>query len=98
MTATIAGYQVRGGWIDKYANLITALALLAIGTWRKSAVIRWQGLTLLGVVIVKVFVFDLSFLEKFYRIVSFSLLGLALLLISFYYQRQLIGRSGGNKP
>jgi uncharacterized membrane protein len=77
--------------------LVYALALLAIGTWKKSAVIRWQALTLLGVVIVKVFVFDLSFLEKFYRIISFSLLGLALLLISFYYQRQLIGRSAGNK-
>jgi uncharacterized membrane protein len=77
--------------------LVYALALLAAGTWKKSAVIRWQALTLLGVVIVKVFVFDLSFLEKFYRIVSFSLLGLALMLISFYYQRQLIGRSGGNK-
>jgi uncharacterized membrane protein len=77
--------------------LVYALALLAAGTWKKSAVIRWQALTLLGVVIVKVFVFDLSFLEKFYRIVSFSLLGLALMLISFYYQRQLIGRSAGNK-
>jgi uncharacterized membrane protein len=77
--------------------LLYALALLAAGTWKKSAVIRWQALTLLGVVIVKVFVFDLSFLEKFYRIVSFSLLGLALMLISFYYQRQLIGRSGANK-
>jgi uncharacterized membrane protein len=77
--------------------LVYALALLAIGTWKKSAVIRWQALTLLGVVIVKVFVFDLSFLEKFYRIVSFSLLGLALLLISFYYQRQLLGRSGVDK-
>jgi uncharacterized membrane protein len=77
--------------------LVYALALLAAGTWKKSAVIRWQALTLLGVVIVKVFVFDLSFLEKFYRIVSFSLLGLALMLISFYYQRQLIGRSGANK-
>jgi putative Mn2+ efflux pump MntP len=31
VTATIAGYQVRGGWIDKYANLITALVLLLIG-------------------------------------------------------------------
>jgi len=73
------------------------LALLAAGTWKKVAVIRWQALTLLGIVIVKVFVFDLSFLEKFYRIVSFSLLGLALLLISFYYQRQLLARSGENK-
>jgi uncharacterized membrane protein len=77
--------------------LVYALALLVIGTWKKLVVIRWQALTLLGVVIVKVFVFDLSFLEKFYRIVSFSLLGLALLLISFYYQRQLIARSGGNR-
>src|ERR1700722_2571713 len=77
--------------------LVYALALLAMGTWRKSAVIRWQALTLLGVVIVKVFVFDLSFLEKFYRIISFSLLGLALLLISFYYQRQLAARGAENK-
>ena len=52
---------------------------------------------LLRVVIVKVFLFDLSFLEKFYRIVSFLLLGLALMLISFYYQRQLLGRKGERK-
>jgi uncharacterized membrane protein len=77
--------------------LVYALGLLAAGTWKRLAVVRWQALTLLGVVIVKVFLFDLSFLEKFYRIVSFSLLGLVLLLISFYYQRQLVGRSTGHK-
>jgi uncharacterized membrane protein len=77
--------------------LVYALILLAVGAVKKLAVVRWQALTLLGVVIVKVFVFDLSFLEKFYRIVSFALLGLALLLISFYYQRQLIGRGAGTK-
>jgi uncharacterized membrane protein len=77
--------------------LVYALVLLGVGTVKKLAVVRWQALTLLGVVIVKVFVFDLSFLEKFYRIVSFALLGLALLLISFYYQRQLAGRSTANK-
>ena len=59
---------------------------------------RWQALVLLGVVIVKVFLFDLSFLEAFYRIVSFFLLGLALLLISFYYQRQLIARKAERRP
>jgi nickel/cobalt transporter (NicO) family protein len=31
MAATIGGYQLRAAWIDKHANLITALALLAIG-------------------------------------------------------------------
>lgn len=32
LTITIAGYQFHGAWVDKYANLVTALALLAIGT------------------------------------------------------------------
>jgi uncharacterized membrane protein len=77
--------------------LVWALGLLGAGLWKKSQAIRWQALVLLGVVIVKVFLFDLSFLEKFYRIVSFLLLGIALMLISFYYQRQLLGRKGERK-
>ena len=77
--------------------LVWALGLLGAGFWKKSEAIRWQALVLLGMVIVKVFLFDLSFLEKFYRIVSFLLLGLALMLISFYYQRQLLGRKGERK-
>jgi uncharacterized membrane protein len=78
--------------------LVYALGLLGAGLWKKSEAMRWQALVLLGLVIVKVFLFDLSFLEKFYRIVSFFLLGLALLLISFYYQRQLIARKAERKP
>ncbi|MGA7917371.1 MAG: DUF2339 domain-containing protein [Candidatus Acidiferrales bacterium] len=78
--------------------LVYALGLLGAGLWKKSQALRWQALVLLGVVIVKVFLFDLSFLEAFYRIVSFFLLGLALLLISFYYQRQLIARKAERRP
>jgi uncharacterized membrane protein len=77
--------------------LVYALGLLGAGLSKKSQAMRWQALVLLGLVIVKVFVFDLSFLEKFYRIVSFALLGLALLLISFYYQRQFIARKAERK-
>jgi uncharacterized membrane protein len=77
--------------------LVWALGLLGAGLWKQSQTIRWQALVLLGVVIVKVFLFDLSFLERFYRIVSFLLLGLALMLISFYYQRQLLGRKDERK-
>jgi uncharacterized membrane protein len=77
--------------------LMYALALLAGGIWKKSAVVRWQALGLLGVVIGKVFFFDLSFLERFYRILSFLLLGLALMLISFFYQRRMADREGGAK-
>jgi uncharacterized membrane protein len=77
--------------------LVYALALLVAGVLKKSGVLRWQALTLLGVVIVKVFLLDLSSLERFYRIVSFLLLGLALLLISFYYQRRLPGHGDQKK-
>ncbi len=42
---------------------------------------RWSSL-------VKVFNFDLSLLARFHRIVSFFVLGLVLLLVSFSYQRR----------
>lgn len=77
--------------------LFYAVALLVGGVLRKSAVARWQALALLGVVVVKVFFFDLSFLARFYRIVSFFLLGLALLLVSFLYQRRSASHPSG-KP
>lgn len=64
------------------------LALLVAGLVRKSAAVRWQGLALLCVAIGKVFFFDLSFLTTFYRIVSFFVLGLVLLAVSFFYQKR----------
>jgi threonine/homoserine/homoserine lactone efflux protein len=32
LLATLGGYQVRGRWLDRWGNLVTALVLLAIGT------------------------------------------------------------------
>jgi len=69
--------------------LVYALGLIVAGIVRKSASLRWQALGLLGVVIGKVFLFDLSFLDRFYRIVSFLLLGLVLMVISFFYQKRM---------
>jgi len=70
--------------------LLYALGLLVAGMQKRSAPIRWQALALLAVVIVKVFLFDLSFLDRFYRIMLFLLLGVVLLLISFFYQRRAL--------
>jgi uncharacterized membrane protein len=70
--------------------LLYALGLMVAGMQRKSAGVRWLALGLLAVVIVKVFLFDLSFLDRFYRIMSFLLLGVVLLLISFFYQRRAL--------
>ena len=66
-----------------------ASGLIALGVRRESALLRWQALVLFGLVVIKVFVYDSSYLERFYRIVSFFILGLVLLVVSFLYQRKV---------
>jgi uncharacterized membrane protein len=70
--------------------------LMVIGFFRRSAFVRWQALILIAATVVKVFVYDVSQLDRGYRIVSFIVLGVLLLAISFVYQRdwlQLSARS-----
>ena len=74
---------------------VAAGLLIWIGVHQRSRVWRWQGLTLLAVVIVKVFTLDLSFLERAYRIASLLVLGLVLLAVSFAYQRAFGTGEGG---
>src|SRR5437879_3455775 len=66
-----------------------ASGLIALGVKRESALLRWPALVLFGLVVGKVFIYDSSFLERFYRIVSFFILGLVLLTVSFLYQRKV---------
>jgi uncharacterized membrane protein len=66
-----------------------ASALIGFGIQRKSPLLRWQALSLFGLVVIKVFIYDSSYLERFYRIVSFFILGLVLLVVSFLYQRKV---------
>jgi len=61
--------------------------LMIAGFWRRSAFVRWQALVLIALTIGKVFIFDVSELDRGYRIVSFIVLGVLLLAISFVYQR-----------
>lgn len=62
-------------------------AMLVWGIKRGQLLLRVMGLILLGVTIVKVFFFDLSSLDKIYRIISFIVLGAILLGVSFLYQQ-----------
>ena len=71
--------------------------LMIVGFWRRSAFVRWQALFLIAATIVKVFVYDVSQLDRGYRIVSFIVLGIVLLAISFVYQRDWLRLSGTNK-
>lgn len=62
--------------------------LLAAGFIRKLKAVRIGGIILLGVAVLKVFLWDLSFLRQPYRIVSFIMLGILLLGASFIYNKQ----------
>jgi uncharacterized membrane protein len=61
------------------------------GFARKLPLVRWSALVLLGVTILKVFIYDLSNLGQGYRILALSILGIALLSLSFLYQRDWLG-------
>lgn len=70
--------------------------LIMIGFWRSSAFVRWQALVLIAATTGKVFVHDVFELDRGYRILSFVVLGILLLAISFAYQRDWLKLSSRN--
>jgi hypothetical protein len=67
--------------------LFYSLLLIALGFWRSLRSIRIIAFVLFGFTILKIFIYDLSYLETLYRIYSFIGLGLILLAVSYAYQR-----------
>lgn len=65
-----------------YASLLTGA-----GIYKRVRRARVTGIALLGATMLKVFFLDLSFLQPLYRIVSFIVLGLLLLAVSYGYNR-----------
>jgi uncharacterized membrane protein len=64
-----------------------SILLVAVGIARRYQIIRLLAIILFGLTILKVFLVDLSELEKIYRIVCFIGLGVILLMASFMYQK-----------
>jgi uncharacterized membrane protein len=64
-----------------------AMTLLVIGVWRRVRELRYLSLGFLVLTVGKVFVYDLSNVGGFYRILSFLGLGVSLILVSLFYQR-----------
>ncbi|HJT18436.1 MAG TPA: DUF2339 domain-containing protein [Thermoanaerobaculia bacterium] len=68
-------------------------ALMTAGFRRSSSLLRYLALILIGLTVGKVFLYDLSALQRVYRILSFIALGVLLLAISFAYQRKWFSAS-----
>jgi uncharacterized membrane protein len=77
--------------------MVYGAALLVVGFNKRSAFLRWQALILIAFTVVKVFTYDVSELEKGYRILSFIILGVLLLGISFVYQKDWLKLSDKGK-
>jgi uncharacterized membrane protein len=67
--------------------VIYAFLLVAIGMYRKFRALRIMALALFGIAIFKIFLSDLSQLDRIYRIISFITLGVMLMVASFFYQK-----------
>jgi uncharacterized membrane protein len=61
--------------------------LLAVGSVRRVRLLRLMALALLSLTTLKVFFWDLSSLDRVYRIISFIVLGAILLAVSYLYQK-----------
>ncbi len=66
---------------------LCAAAFIGVGLRRNYPPIRYLAIVLFGITVVKVFLVDLSVLGGIYRILGFMGVGLALLAVSFLYQR-----------
>jgi len=78
--------------LAKQLSLSVVWALYAVGLFiagrvRRLRLLRVMALVLLSVTTLKAFIWDLSSLDRAYRIISFIMLGAILLVVSYFYQR-----------
>ena len=72
--------------------LLIGIAVLAVGLYTRSKTWRAMSGLLIAVVVVKVFLVDMSELTGFLRALSFISLGAVLMAIGYFYQRILSGQ------
>ncbi|HEY2013521.1 MAG TPA: DUF2339 domain-containing protein [Bryobacteraceae bacterium] len=64
-----------------------AVMLVAGGVARRSAITRVAGIVLIGLVVLKLYLYDVWLLGQFYRMAAFAILGVLLLAMSYLYSR-----------
>ncbi len=72
---------ISGAW------LIGALLFMIMGRWMDIRALRAAAIVYFGCTVVKVFIFDLMFLDTLYRIVAFLGLSAILIAVSYLYYR-----------
>jgi uncharacterized membrane protein len=83
--ATQADDSTRIGYSVLWA--IYGLLMIYLGFRNRSKLFRISGIVLLGIVIIKLFTYDLSDATTITKIILFISVGILLLIASFLYQR-----------
>ena len=65
---------------------IYGLLLLIVGFWRKLKMLRYIGLGISGVMLLKAFIVDMMTVSTIYRIMAFLATGITLVGVSYLYQ------------
>jgi uncharacterized membrane protein len=73
-------------FVTSLAWIVQAVALLVIGWMRRSSFLRWGGLALFGITLLKFVVIDLRNVDVFWRFLTAIAVGGAMLAISYAYQ------------
>jgi uncharacterized membrane protein len=68
---------------------LEAAALMVLGWRRRSGFLRWLGLALLGLTVLKFVIGDLAVVDVFWRFAGAVVVGVTLLLVSYSYQRRM---------
>lgn len=74
--------------------LLTAVVLFVVGVRRRSVVLRMTSITLMGVTLLKLVLLDSLSFSTIQKVIAYLVLGVLLLLVSYFYQRfkqQLFG-------
>lgn len=77
------------GWLAQ------AIVLLVLGWVRDSSFLRWTGLVLFGLTVLKFLAYDLQTVDVFWRFLTAIVVGAALLAVSYAYQRRNRAASAG---
>ncbi len=64
-----------------------AVVLVAVGVSQRHALTRLLGIALIGLVVAKLYLYDVWLLGQFYRMAAFAILGVLLLVMSYFYSR-----------
>ena len=66
---------------------VLGFGLVSAGLWRKLAALRHAGFALLAISLVKLFAVDVWDFGAFTRVAAFLALGVALVVLGFFYNR-----------